>query len=681
MTLSTDSGEEGWAFAWENLRVTVKRQNAPSTATTPSDVEDASHAFENSPKSQVLLNSISGRVAPGELMCVMGPSGSGKSTFLDVISGRFMKAANSTVEGSIHFGSKPMPVNTASPGLMAYVAQEDKGIIGGLTVKENLQYAADLRMPAEFSFIEKQHHVTRVLQQLGLSNQADTIVGHAFKKGISGGQKRRVSLGIEIITGPAVLLLDEITSGLDSTAAVKVIELVKKIAQANQMRVICTIHQPSAKLFALFDSVLFLAGGNVAYHGPVSKMPMWFAKQGYPCPVYESHTDYVLDLLNTDFMVDNSSSLDSSLDTVDSVQKPVGASSLRTILKGYLQTIHPALMEKIAEQKLKPCRPDAALFRTQPATVGIHHAWVLTSRSLLTTWRDPAAFWIRLCLTFLVSVLAGTVWWQQPHAIESARNIAGGCFLFVLAVCFDALTAITSVLQWRALFMHEHKNGVYAMIPFVASQMIAIIPFLLAQALIVSIPFYFMTGLRAAAGPFFYFVGLLFMSTLVTESMVLVLTWLIPHAVAANAGGVLMFGFLMMMSGCLILPDSLPEFWRAWAYHIGLFKYTNEGILLNEFIEGEPIPCLDITTPFCVDGYTTLDVLRASFNMHVTDAAMPFWALAAIWIAMTFVFYLCVAREGWTWKKPVAVFIGLGRRESRMPLEVAGPSSGFKALP
>lgn len=135
-------------------------------------------------------------------------------------------------------------------------------------------------------------------------------------QGISGGQKRRVSLGIELVTGPSVLILDEITSGLDSTAAARVIELVKRLAKENNMRVLCTVHQPSAKLFgpyhfekqigliylanqdglictAMFDSVLFLAGGSVAYQGPTSELAGWFASQGFTCPTFENPTDFV----------------------------------------------------------------------------------------------------------------------------------------------------------------------------------------------------------------------------------------------------------------------------------------------------------------------------------------------------------------------------------------------------
>lgn len=197
---------------------------------------------------------------------------------LDCLAARV--PANLSVEGNISYGSNTIPAASGQCTLAAYVPQEDSGLVGALTVRKNLLYAAYLRMPSTSKASDYNNMVDTVLKDLGLTGQANLVVGRLFKKHISGGQKRRLSLGLELTGSPQVLLLDEVTSGLDSAAAYSVMKAVKRLCKLYSMRIVLTIHQPSSQLMDLFDSVLFLSKGRAAHYGKTSDLPSWLRSIG-----------------------------------------------------------------------------------------------------------------------------------------------------------------------------------------------------------------------------------------------------------------------------------------------------------------------------------------------------------------------------------------------------------------
>ena len=201
---------------------------------------------------------------------VKGASGAGKSTLLDVLAQR---KTTGTISGQILYNYSPALTSSA------YVMQ-DNVHIASLTVKESLWYAAQLRLPEQWSTVEKEERVQHILQVLGLTAVANTIVGNEYKRGISGGQAKRLSIGVEIINLPDLMFLDEPTTGLDSTISLEVMAAVRNLANQNRT-VICTIHSPSPPTFALFDSLLLLAKGRTIYFGPVDEAVPYFTQSPF----------------------------------------------------------------------------------------------------------------------------------------------------------------------------------------------------------------------------------------------------------------------------------------------------------------------------------------------------------------------------------------------------------------
>jgi ABC-type multidrug transport system ATPase subunit len=266
-------------LSWQDLSYTVQ---GPKSAELPDG-------------RKTILRGVSGRCAPGELTASMGPSGSGKTTLVDILADRI---SSGDISGAIELNGAPRVAKTFR-AIASYVAQEDS-LLGSFTVVETLRMAAKLSLPNAVTSAMIKERVDAVVDEMGLQSCRDTLVGDIFRKGISGGQKRRLSIAIELLSNPSVLILDEPTSGLDSSSTFNVMQFVVKLCQEG-MTVICTIHQPSSLVYDMFTNVMLLTAGETVYFGPRAQMIPHFATIGYECPRYTNPSEYFLSLVNTDF--------------------------------------------------------------------------------------------------------------------------------------------------------------------------------------------------------------------------------------------------------------------------------------------------------------------------------------------------------------------------------------------
>lgn len=168
-----------------------------------------------------------------------------------------------------------------------------------LTVKETLLFHAKIRLPMSYSIYNRLSRVDQVIMQLGLHQCCNTRVGDELLKGISGGEKRRLSLGVQLLVDPAVCLLDEPTTGLDAFTARHVVETLKEIAMKGRT-VVVSIHQPRYDVFALLDDVILLSRGHLIWSGPSQKMMVYFGGIGLTCPVLCNPADFMLDISSID---------------------------------------------------------------------------------------------------------------------------------------------------------------------------------------------------------------------------------------------------------------------------------------------------------------------------------------------------------------------------------------------
>ncbi|OMO59515.1 ABC transporter-like protein [Corchorus capsularis] len=260
---------------------TLKRMLSNGSAAAPT-VEERS-----------ILNNITGMVSPGEILAILGPSGSGKSTLLNALAGRLHTHAHAFSGTILANNKKPTKQIAKRTG---FVTQDDV-LYPHLTVRETLVFCSLLRLPRTLTRKDKVSIAETVLSELGLSKCENTIIGNTFIRGISGGERKRVSIAHEMLINPSLLILDEPTSGLDSTAAHRLVSTLGSLAQKGKT-IVTSMHQPSSRVYQMFDSVLVLSEGRSLYFGkPTEAMP-YFESVGFTPSFPMNPADFLLDLAN-----------------------------------------------------------------------------------------------------------------------------------------------------------------------------------------------------------------------------------------------------------------------------------------------------------------------------------------------------------------------------------------------
>lgn len=240
---------------------------------------------------RTILNGITGMVSPGEILAVLGPSGSGKSTLLNALAGRLEKHSyTGTILANDKKLSKPVLKRTG------FVTQDDV-LYPHLTVRETLVFCSLLRLPKTLTKNEKIAVVESVIHELGLVKCEDTIIGNGFIRGVSGGERKRVSIAHEMLINPSLLILDEPTSGLDSTAAYRLVATLGSLAKKGKT-IVTSVHQPSSRVYQMFNSVLVLCEGRSIYFGKGSEAMSYFGSVGFSPSFPMNPADFLLDLAN-----------------------------------------------------------------------------------------------------------------------------------------------------------------------------------------------------------------------------------------------------------------------------------------------------------------------------------------------------------------------------------------------
>jgi ABC-type multidrug transport system ATPase subunit len=248
-----------------------------------------------------ILCGVSGFVKPAQTLALMGPSGAGKTTLLNVIS---LRCRDGDVAADIRWnGIRTLDGFTQKQihRFQAFVPQA-VCLMHTLTVEENVRFSANLRLPASFSSGQREKHIHRTINQLRLAHVANSIIGHEQGKVLSGGEKKRTSIAVQLVSAPSILFLDEPTTGLSATDSLQVACLLSSMAKSG-ITIVCSLHQPRTDIFKLFDNLLLLSLGNTAYFGPTRGAESFFERMGYETPPSESLPDFLLDVITEDEVI------------------------------------------------------------------------------------------------------------------------------------------------------------------------------------------------------------------------------------------------------------------------------------------------------------------------------------------------------------------------------------------
>ncbi|KAB5520432.1 hypothetical protein DKX38_024751 [Salix brachista] len=536
--------------------------------------------FGNGPTRR-LLQGLRGYAEPGRIMAIMGPSGSGKSTLLDSLAGRLSR--NVIMTGSVLFNGKKRRQDAGA----AYVTQEDV-LLGTLTVRETITYSANLRLPDTMTKEEIDDVVEGTISEMGLQDCADRMVGNWHLRGISGGEKKRLSIAIEILTRPHLLFLDEPTSGLDSASSFFVIQTLRNIARDGRT-IISSIHQPSSEVFALFDDLFLLSGGETVYFGDAKMTVEFFAEAGFPCPTRRNPSDHFLRCINSDF--------DAVTATLKGSQRirdvPKSADPLMSLAT---EEIKSRLVEKYRRsnyaQKAKArVKEISAIEGLEVGTQSRSEAsWrkqlsTLTRRSFVNMTRDAGYYWARIAIYIIVSISVGTIYHDIGYGYTAilARVACGGFITGFMT--FMSIGGFPSFLEEMKVFYREKLNGYYGVTVFILSNYFSSFPFLVSIALLSGTICFYLVKYRSGFDHYVFFCLNIFGAISVIESLMMVVASLVPNFLTGLITGAGIIGIMMMTSGFFrLLPDLPKPFWRYPVSYINFQAWAMQGSYKNDFL-------------------------------------------------------------------------------------------------
>ncbi|PHH79150.1 hypothetical protein CDD80_5517 [Ophiocordyceps camponoti-rufipedis] len=520
-------------------------------------------------KPKTLVDNCEAIVEAGECLAVMGPSGCGKTTLLRALARRRSDHQVSVTGDGVLVNGRELGLSQFRQ-ISSFVEERD-AILGSLTVFETLDFSARLSATRTrpISHGDKQDHLLRIhalLNGMGLASQKDTLVGTAARKGLSDGQKRRVSIASQLITGPKVLFLDEPTSGLDSVASFQVMDHLCKLAKRHNLIVVCSLHQPSSSLFNLVDKVLLLSEGKTHYFGPVSDVPSYYEAIGVPVPPRVNPAEFMLEMTNVDFAPDR-----------EAATRRLG--QLHEAWKTSSQSETTASLIRAATKLGGHTHVDP--IGAKPGFVT--RTWLLTRRSIIKSYRDVLAYGIRLAMYMGLALMMGTVWLRLEPDQTSIQPFINAIFFGSAFMSFMAVAYVPAFLEDHGLFQQEHRNGLYGPAELMVSNFIVGIPYLLAISVLFSATTYWLSNFQPTASAFFTWVAWLFLDLLAAESLVVVVTSLLPNFVASLAIVAFLNGLWMSVGGFMVAPTRLNSFYK-YAFHYWDYqKYVFESMMVNEF--------------------------------------------------------------------------------------------------
>lgn len=516
-----------------------------------------------------LLKDITGCFSPYEMSALMGSSGSGKTTLLDTISGR---KTQGEITGEVLFSAQK-PSQSFLRRYTGYVEQFDT-LLDILTVREMLLYTAEMKRPVEEPLSQKEKVVDHYIDVLGLEVCKDTRIGNPLSRGISGGQAKRANIAIAMVVDPRVLFLDEPTSGLDSYTANEVMSVVKDLVKSG-VTICATIHSPSPFCFQLFDRLMVLARGEVAYHGPNGSEMVEYFKHG--CGITPPHT--ALDSSEI------SNEADFLTDLVVGADRE-GRSG--EYAQAYARSALKTRMDAVADRNAK--RDTMQLSEAEQAQLSVKRAtttplWkgLLTMIKYRTTrnYRNPEFLGPRIGDKFVFSILVATLYLGVGSDLVNTNylNIAAVLFMWSTLPAFGAASYVPALTLEKPLYVRERNDGLYRPITYLLSKLFDEIFVTVISSLVFSAFVFYVVDLQ---GDFIIF----WLTYLVTLCTGIVLAYVIatiaPNMDVANAALPTYVVTLLFFGGFLFRFEDMPEYWK-WYSYINFLRYAWGAQMMNSF--------------------------------------------------------------------------------------------------
>mmetsp|Transcript_7924 Transcript_7924/g.14521 ORF Transcript_7924/g.14521 Transcript_7924/m.14521 type:complete len:1594 (+) Transcript_7924:169-4950(+) len=550
-----------------------------------------------------ILHPMSGAFKAGEITLVLGPAGAGKSTLMHALSGRIKSTKYQELGGDIKFNGYDMK-DVHVPNIATYVSQLDVHL-PTLTVRDTLNFSKACRDRVEnisqlknfvggnideAKFDEEavkkymDNRVRIVLALLGLTRAADTIIGNEVLKGVSGGEKRRVTLGEMLVVGSKVLLLDEISTGLDAAATFDITKTIKNICSVFNVTGIVSLLQPPPETFEIFDNVILLAEGRVVYHGPRAEVLDYFTSLGFRCPASKDTADFLQEVTlengGKEYMVPGAENV------------PIGPVALEERFK---QTHYYREMQEVIAKRNRPVEEqnqelsehlqqtqDFYVFGSKYAKSIGQLSRIVFARQWLVLKKNVLFIIGRAVTNMIFGLLLGALAFQLPF---DQYYIKVGMLNSVLMFCgFGSVSLLQEVVESRDVYYKQHKENFYPAISYVLADFCNNLPISVLDSLVLGSIVYFMVGFTLAGGGSHYFVFLLFLISfgICMSSLIRLLGYTFKTQAEAMATFIIFIMLMIIFSGGVVTRNAIPDYF-IWIYWINPITWAYTSIVINEF--------------------------------------------------------------------------------------------------
>ncbi|XP_033306467.1 ATP-binding cassette sub-family G member 1-like isoform X2 [Bombus vosnesenskii] len=564
-----------------------------------------------------LLKNLSGEFRAGELTAIMGLSGAGKSTLMDVLTG----FTTTGVTGNIMVNSKARNLNEFRR-LLAYIMQNDN-LQPLLTVQEAMNVAADLKLTT--SPQQKKQKIDQILVTMSLDTCRHTRTGK-----LSGGERKRLAIALELINSPPILFLDEPTSGLDSVTSKYCITLLKQLAKAGQT-VICSIHQPSASLLNMIDHLYVVADGNCVYSGSTQNLVPYLSSLGLQCPTHYNPADYLMEICNGDY----GRYLPQMVNAIENGKNNAWRSISNVTNVNHQEEVI-ALNVTASFQALRQRSPMEIqhVYGKHKAGAGCaigfwKQLFILLKRNAIRLSRDKVLTFTRLSMHFVIALIVGVIYFKIGQDAVYVLDNFNLLFFNIMFLMFSAFSAtVTTFPSELPITMREHFNRWYKLHSFYLANKLADIPIQFTAISLYILIVYYMSDQLLELQRFCLYTLMCFAVSMVAQTFGLLVGTGMKVQHGMIFGPLMILPFLIFSGFFVQFRDAHP--YLRWLFHLSFLKYGFEGVMIAIYGYDRPkLSCSDVYCHFAIP-----ETLLNAVDMKQANYWFCLIVLVALYIAL-----------------------------------------------
>ena len=547
--------------------------------------DEAESKIQKKEVNKTILDNLTGYFIHGRLTGIMGPSGAGKTSLMEVISNQ---SKTGEVRGNFCLNGNEVDIEKIKK-ISGFVFQDDI-ILRTMTVYEALYMSALLKLPETTSIEEKKNIVDKMISTLHLEKCKDTIVGDSTLKGISGGERKRLSVGMEMIMNPSIIFLDEPTSGLDTYTAYSLIKSLKNLTDEGRT-VVATIHQPSSDILRLFDDIILLNHGKIVYQGEVKNLVPYFDNIGYKCPEYTNPSDFIfMNILNPLDLQNNEENTNINVEQfkVQNDTEDISINYIEKKDKFILDSYKISGMENNVKEKCNEINSNTKNLSEKNAKyvarIGLQYKFLI-KRHFNNIIRDKAILRTKLGQSFILGLVIGLTFLNIPGRKNNVQIQDRNGSLFIACfsqVLFPLIGTLAIFSLETPIVMREIGSGYYTPLGYYLSKISIEIPFQLIITLITCTIVYWLCLYQKKFKKYITFIGIIELGSLCGLSIGITIATIAKNVSIALQFAPFCLVPLILFSGLFINTSSIPAYFT-WIQYLSPIRYIYQEVYKNEF--------------------------------------------------------------------------------------------------